>query len=112
MDIKIDIDNRNWNSYKRYFTRAIETVMQKHWLCNPIVYKTKRGYHIYINVPDLIDYNECLLIECLLGSDTEKQRYAYLEGNDILFEEKDGYLESIDYKKSKELNKMLKSMML
>lgn len=49
------------------------------------VFRTRHGYHIYLDMHEKCSYNTRLLVECFLMSDVLKQLYAYVEGNDILF---------------------------
>ncbi len=70
-------------------------------------YMTAHGWHIYLFITNPIKFEELLLIECLLGSDIKKQRYAYAEGHDILFKYKQGRQEQYDYAASKKINGLL-----
>lgn len=100
-EIKLDIDNHSWGRYLKFFAhnwgmiraaKRIETVAQN-------TYLTRKGYHIYMTLSKPVPYDEALLIECLLGSDRNKQLHAYCDTVDILFRAKHGRNNEIFSKK-------------
>lgn len=89
-DLKIDLDNKDIEAWaKNIFYPTYKFLRYTGLKINntSLVYRTKRGYHIYFNT-NCISYSQILLIESFLGSDIRKQLYAYVEGNDILFRNK------------------------
>jgi hypothetical protein len=91
--LKLDIDNKDIGKwFKEVFEPTYRFLRQYDkliiWVC--YVYKTRKGYHIYLRCHEIkgkesIGYNEILLQECLFGSDRLKQLYGYGESRDILF---------------------------
>ena len=74
------------------------------------VFKTKHGYHIYINQDKVLSKNEINILECLLYSDLFKQAFYYTEQEDILFKIKNGVEEKPALKETKELNKLIRKI--
>jgi len=74
------------------------------------VFKTKHGYHIYINQDKVLSKNEINILECLLYSDLFKEAFYYIEQEDILFKVKNGFEEKYAEKETKELNKLIKQI--
>ncbi len=108
--IKIDIDNHSFRDWLKLFKFRYSYIRQfnKEKIAVAVVYKTKKGYHIYM-YDMTYDYNTILLLECLYGSDINKQLYAYAEGKDILFRDKFNgkSREKYDKKKTLLLNKVI-----
>ena len=78
------------------------------------VFRTKHGFHVYyyyINrgKPMVVSGVICLW-ECLLYSDTKKQVYTYIEGDDILFSKKDGYVAKYDKERTAQLKTLMKKI--
>jgi hypothetical protein len=90
--IKIDIDNKNFKQYLKWFEFAYGMLRYRDiWFNYAEVFKTKKGFHIYIDATfrnSSKDFKN--LIELLMGSDKAKQLYYFAEDEDILFKIKDG----------------------
>ena len=110
---KVDVDlteNRTWKKYSGWLGCALLRVKEGGTMFDSCrVMRTKHGVHIYF--AGLTAYSAQLwwinLIECLLGSDINKQDYFFAEGDDILFAEKNGYKERLDKAKTKQVNRLI-----
>ncbi len=108
--IKIDYDDKSIVKYIDTWKRSYIQLLRI-WNVDEIcikqtkVYQTKKGLHIYIYLQTNYHYNEILLLECLLGSDINKQLYSYIEWSDILFKRKNSISEKFDANQTKILIK-------
>lgn len=93
MELKIDIDNRDFGKWLVDFEYAYALIYSKRDIQITFgdVFRTRHGYHIYMKYNSMAKKSDAQfrnLLECLLFSDVKKQLFMYLEGNDILFRKK------------------------
>jgi len=112
MIYKIDVDikgRRTWKRYSKWLEFALLRLKEGgKTFSHADVFRTRHGFHIYIedhHVANQEVYTN--LIECLLGSDINKQLYFYAEKSDILFKKKNGFKEQRDAKKTKQINALI-----
>jgi len=108
--IKIDFDSHNFNRYLKHFDKMYRLISCNVKFKSAKVFKTKHGYHIYINQDKVLSKNEINILECLLYSDLFKQAFYYTEQEDILFKIKNGVAEKYSEKETKELNVLIKQI--
>jgi len=108
MELKIDIDNHDFDKWLRHFDLMYRLISCNVRFKSARVFKTKHGYHIYINQDKIISKNEINILECLLGSDLFKQAFFYTEDEDILFKMKNGFKEKFRVKETKKLNRLIR----
>ncbi len=122
--VKIDVDCSDETLFKsfyewlKWFSYSYPMIMTRSILFNDCsVFRTKHGFHVYLHVKgasakgkssgsnlDLVGH-----LECLLGSDLRKQLYCFVEGNDILFSQKEGRKEIYDRAKTLKLFNLIRS---
>jgi hypothetical protein len=112
MIFKVDIDiskTRTWRKYSKWLRHALLRLKEGHQTFYEVqVYKTAHGYHLYLEDHIRWHSNDYInLIECLLGSDINKQLYFYAEGTDILFKTKNKVMEKFDMKKTKQIGEYI-----
>ena len=110
MELKIDFDSHNFNRYLKHFDKMYRLISCNVRFKSAKVFKTKHGYHIYINQDKVLSKNEINILECLLYSDLFKQAFYYTEQEDILFKIKNGVAEKYSEKETKELNRLIKQI--
>jgi len=110
MYLKIDIDNHNFDKYLKYFNKMYRLISCNVRFKSAKVFKTKHGYHIYINQDKVVSKNEVNVLECLLGSDLFKQAFYYIEDEDILFRVKNGVEEKPAVKETKLINQLIRKI--
>ena len=106
MRIKIDIDYRNFHKWILHFKVMYWVLRYGGVIFNyGVVYKTKKGFHVYLDQDKTLSKNEINLIECFLGSDLFKQGYSWVEQRDVLFRIKNGIVnEHLDRTRTRKLN--------
>ena len=89
MRIKLDIDNHQFAKWLRLFRFRYSFIIERKnfKISYAEVYRTKKGFHIYL-FSNINELNTILLLECLFGSDLNKQLFGYGENADILFKNK------------------------
>ena len=108
--IKIDFDSHNFNRYLKHFDKMYRLISCNVRFKSAKVFKTKHGYHIYIEQDKVLSKNEINILECLLYSDLFKEAFYYIEQDDILFKVKNGFEEKYATKETNELNRLIKSI--
>ena len=108
MELKIDVDNRDFDRWLGHFDLMYRLISCNVRFKKANVFKTKHGYHIYIEQSRVISKNEINILECLLGSDLFKQAFFYTEDEDILFKMKNGFKEKFRVKETKKLNRLIR----
>jgi hypothetical protein len=97
MIYKVDIDitkNRTLDKYLKWLEFALIRLSEGgKQFREATVFSTRHGYHIYFKDNTKQNPYYVSLIECLLGSDVNKQLYFFAEKADILFKVKNGYAE-------------------
>lgn len=105
MALKIDVDFKSFRNWLKHFNK---TYTQLRYAGVKVecgeVYKTKHGYHIYLSQDNVLSKNEIIAIELILGDDRMRGAYSFVEGNDILFKEKNGVKEKFSVMLTHELN--------
>jgi hypothetical protein len=90
MQLKIDVDGsfREWFDFfkKQYPYFSIRVKFN-----DSAVFRTMHGLHIYLYTLAKMGRDKNLL-ECLLGSDIRKQNYYFVEGDDVLFKDRELYV--------------------
>ncbi len=87
--IKIDVDDHRFNDYLKLLSFRYRMLRYSGFKIEKAnVFKTKHGFHVYFTSGFKRTFNENLLLESLLGSDLNKQLYAFIEKKDVLFKEK------------------------
>jgi len=82
--IKIDIDDRNTFDIERFLwaLRNLLATDDNVKIEEVEVYETKKGYHIYLHLKQEIPPLQCLIWQCLLGSDINRELFNYMRIKD------------------------------
>ncbi len=106
-ELKIDLDNISFNTFCINFKKTyFQLKFVKINISKSSVYKTKKGYHIFLYLLKN-NLNNRLLLECFFLSDVKKQLYAFIEQKDILFDVKNNYSVKFLKRNTNKLNKII-----
>ncbi len=106
--VKVDYDG-NFDTYLKKYSKNIQLLFTKVQFLSAYVKKTSHGYHIYYNVKTRkeLPFKTKLLLGLMLGDDTRRSVYSYIEGHNILFDKKKGKEAVYAEEETKKLNEVL-----
>jgi len=106
-NLKVDLDDYSGDRekfFEDYLKSAYKSIVfisfGKVTVTDCKVNQTSGGFHLYYNIisKHKMDRNEQNLLECLLGSDIQKQLYSYAEKDNVLFIGKEIFREDLTEK--------------